>query len=117
VDKLARFPHNTCHWVNLYELFDPLQELAGHPVLAIENHFGLIRKDFTRKPAFDAVKLAIAGQYGTLAAPWPDREPFYWRVARWGRALDARLRPQPVLEKVIPAAPSYSASAEPRYPA
>ncbi|MDB5102088.1 MAG: Ricin lectin [Cyanobacteria bacterium RYN_339] len=115
VDKLARFPHNQCHWVNMYELFDPLRELTGHPALAIENHFGLIRKDYTRKPAFDTVQAAIAGNFSTLPAPWRTREPFYWRVARWGRRLDARLRPSPVLEKLIPQASELSP--EPPYPA
>jgi hypothetical protein len=90
-----------------------LRPLEGHPVLAIENYFGLVRKDFTRKPAFDTVKAAFAGNFSTVPAPWAGREPLYWRVARWGRKLDARLRPQPVLEKVIPAATSSASAGSP----
>jgi hypothetical protein len=109
-EKLTKthFPHNQDHWVNLYELFDPLQPVGGHPLLVIEDHFGLVRCDYTRKPAFEVVKAAFAGTLEAEPLPWKHREPLYWRLARWGRALDSRLRPAPayapMLERVVPLA-------------
>lgn len=95
-------------WVNCYELFDPLRELEGHPVLALENHFGLVRRDYTRKPAFETVRAAFAGEHVVDVMPWRDRPPLYWHLARWSRRLEDKLRPAPmrlrVLESVVPAA-------------
>lgn len=105
-----RFPHNRVSWINLYELFDPLRPLGGHPVMQIEDHFGLVTCTYERKPAFEVVRAAIAGTLSPELARWPHRTPWYWHLARWGRALDARLRPAPVftpaLEAVVPRARS-----------
>jgi hypothetical protein len=105
-EALTRFPYNRCTWINLYELFDPLVALQGHPALAVENHFGLVTRDYARKPAFAVVQAAIAGTLTADPLPWPTRAPWYWALARLGRRVDARLRPAPVyeLERLVPRA-------------
>ncbi len=56
-------PDQDLHVINLYELQDALpQSVNGSADLVdIEYHFGLLRPDLSRKPAFDIVRRAIAG--------------------------------------------------------
>jgi hypothetical protein len=94
--------------------------VGAHPALALEDHFGLRRKNGSPKPAFHVLQQAIAGDLTVDlgAVPTPDL-PAYWKLARWGRELHGRLVGTPsvafpkgepqalageplVLEKVVP---------------
>ena len=56
-------PDQDLHVINLYELQDALpRSINGSADLVdIEYHFGLLRPDLSRKPAFETVRRAIAG--------------------------------------------------------
>jgi hypothetical protein len=107
------FPHNKLQLVNVYELYDAPRPVGAHPALALEDHFGLRRKNGSPKPAFHVLQQAIAGDLTVDlgAVPTPDL-PAYWKLARWGRELHGRLTGVPsvatlageplVLEKVVP---------------
>lgn len=108
-----RFPHNRLQFVNVYELYDAPRPVGAHPALALEDHFGLRRRNGSPKPAFAVMQQAIAGDLRIDLAAWPTPAlPGYWKLARWGRELHARLAGEPVpvlagepllLESVVPA--------------
>jgi hypothetical protein len=57
LDRLVlRVPEGAKPWLNLYELLDPPPQPERHPVLRLEDHFGLVRRDGTVKPAFEVVQ-------------------------------------------------------------
>lgn len=88
----AVFPHNQLQLVNVYELYDAPRPVGAHPALALEDHFGLRRKNGSPKPAFHVLQRAIAGDLDVdlAAVPTPPL-PAYWKLARWGRELHGRL--------------------------
>lgn len=86
-----RFPHNRFQMVNVYELFDAARSVGQHPIMRLEDSFGLVRRDGTPKPAFGVLRDVIAGRrFGLDEVPAPEL-PAYWHLARWGRNLQARL--------------------------
>lgn len=107
-----RFPHNTSSWINLYELFDAPRPVGEHPLLKIEDHFGLVRRDGTPKAAFGVMQAIMRGEEAPVAPPVPARLPAYWHLAQLGQRLQARLAPQTlmgeplVLERTVPQASS-----------
>jgi hypothetical protein len=100
-------------FVNVYELYDAPRPVGAHPALALEDHFGLRRRNGSPKPAFAVMQQAIAGDLSIDLTAWPTPAlPGYWKLARWGRELHARLAGEPVpvlagepllLETVVPA--------------
>lgn len=108
-----RFPHNRLQLVNVYELYDAPRPVGSHPALALEDHFGLRRRDGSPKPAFGVLQQATRGELSVDLAAWPTPAlPAYWKLARWGRDMHARLAGgsvpvlagEPlVLEAVVPA--------------
>ncbi|HEY9720411.1 MAG TPA: family 1 glycosylhydrolase [Oscillatoriaceae cyanobacterium] len=103
----ARFPHNTAHWINLYELFDAPHPVGAHAALRVEEHFGLVRRDGTPKLAYHVVREAMHGtlayDLATVGAP---RVPLPWRLARWAEQWRERGQKPAVqvLERTVPAA-------------
>ena len=107
------FPLNRFHFVNVYELYDAPRPVGAHPALALEDHFGLRRTNGSPKPAFHVLRSIIAGELALDLASVPAATPpAYWKLARWGRGLHARLAGLPastaaaeplVLETVVPA--------------
>jgi hypothetical protein len=107
------FPHNRLQLVNVYELYDAPRPVGAHPVMALEDHFGLRRRNGSPKPAFQVLQGVIGGTLSVDVAEWPAPAlPAYWKLARWGRDLHARLAGEPVatlageplvLEAVVPA--------------
>ncbi|MEB3236187.1 MAG: hypothetical protein VKO64_00990 [Candidatus Sericytochromatia bacterium] len=57
----AALPDQDLHVVNLYELVDPPRAIAHGGLVAIENHFGLLRADGQPKPAWEACRAFLAG--------------------------------------------------------
>jgi hypothetical protein len=80
---------NRAHWVNVYELFDAPRPVGGGGLLALEDHFGLVRLDGTLKPAFQVLQAVTRGE--AVPAPLLERRraPRYWRVGTWLRRLEA----------------------------
>ena len=74
-------------WLNLYELFDPPRPCGGHPALAIEDHFGLVRRDGTPKPAYAVVQALARGEAVRSPSLEPRRAPLYWRLGGWARRV------------------------------
>lgn len=74
-------------WVNLYELFDPPRPCGGHPALAIEDHFGLVRRDGRPKPAYHVVRALARGEAVAGPALEARQAPLYWRLGGWARRV------------------------------
>jgi hypothetical protein len=80
---------NRSHWINVYELFDAPRPIGGGGLLALEDHFGLVRLDGTPKPAFKVLQAVTRGE--AVPAPMLQRRlaPRYWRLGKWLRRLEA----------------------------
>ena len=108
------FPANRFNWINVYELFDPPRPAGGHPALAVEDHFGLVRRDGVPKAAYGVLQALCRGDAVATPALTRRKAPLYWRLGTWARRAEARLRGaeapavllgEPlVLERVIPRA-------------
>jgi hypothetical protein len=95
VGLLAEQPGpRTSPWINVYELFDAPLPVGGSSLLAIEDHFGLVRRDGTPKPAYAVVRALVRGE--PVEAPPLVRVPAprYWRWGGWLRGLVTPERPR-----------------------
>lgn len=93
--KLAAeaFPANRfAAWVNVYELFDPPRPFGGHPALAIEDHFGLVRRDGTPKAAYRVLQALCRGEEVATPALTRRKSPLYWRLGGWARRAELAVR-------------------------
>lgn len=108
------FPANRFGWINVYELFDPPRPCGGHPALAVEDHFGLVRRDGTPKAAYGVLRALFRGERVEAPALARRKAPLYWRLGTWARRAEARWRGAEapatpvgealVLERVLPRA-------------
>lgn len=80
---------NRAHWINVYELFDAPRPVGGGGLLALEDHFGLVRLDGSLKPAFQVLQAVARGE--TVRAPALQKRlaPRYWRLGSWLRRREA----------------------------
>ncbi|MFP5500880.1 MAG: hypothetical protein ACLGIN_00230 [Candidatus Sericytochromatia bacterium] len=85
-----RFPANKLFMANVYELYDAPQPVGSHPALALEDHFGLVRRDGARKPAFEVMQAITCGDRFDPAAAPAANPPGYWKVAEFGQRFQAR---------------------------
>ncbi|MEB3197872.1 MAG: family 1 glycosylhydrolase [Candidatus Sericytochromatia bacterium] len=93
-------------WVNVYELLDSRQPHGGTGLLALEDHFGLVRADGTPKPAFEVVRAVTAGEPIASPSLCARAAPLYWQLGHW---LAGRL-PAARDHWVLPASPSGEAA-------
>jgi hypothetical protein len=80
---------NRTRWVNVYELFDAPQPVGGGGVLALEDHFGLVRLDGSLKPAFYVLQAVARGEEVPTPALERRLAPRYWRLGSWLRRQEA----------------------------
>jgi hypothetical protein len=80
-------------WINVYELFDAPRPVGGGGLLAIEDHFGLLRRDGGRKAAYGVLRAITRGEPITPPPLARVRAPRYWRWGGWLRGLVAPDRP------------------------
>lgn len=102
-------PNALGSWINLYELFDPPRPFGGHPALAIEDHFGLVRRDGTPKPAYHVVRALARGEAVEVPQLEARQAPLYWRLGGWARKVVGQapttLPASPmVLSRIVPQA-------------
>lgn len=103
----AGLPDQDLHVVNLYELQDAMPDSinGSADLVDIEYHFGLMRADLSRKPAFDVVRRAIAGDHSLpVSGPKVRTGPLqvYLEASRMSRGLHRWAGPKVVaLYKMI----------------
>lgn len=80
---------NRAQWVNVYELFDAPRPVGGGGLLALEDHFGLVRLDGSLKPAFRVLQAVARGEAVPVPALQRRLAPRYWRLGGWLRRFEA----------------------------
>ncbi|MEB3297987.1 MAG: hypothetical protein VKO21_00690 [Candidatus Sericytochromatia bacterium] len=97
----AALPDQDLHVVNLYELVDPPRPIALEGLVAIENHFGLLRADGTPKPAFHVFRDVMhADAEPEGSAPPLGSGPLRWMADASHASRDLHRKVQPVVRDV-----------------